>query len=96
MFASRILVVCLITNYCFVQCAAAEALKQFARVYLVTACDKVASDIAIKYLEFLDDPNVAARRGGALALGILPYELLRGKWKTVVQKLCSSCLVEVL
>ncbi|ONK55964.1 uncharacterized protein A4U43_C10F2750 [Asparagus officinalis] len=76
-----------------IQSAAVEALKHFARVYLVSR-DKVTNDIALKYLEFLDDPNVAARRGGALALGNLPYDFLCGRWMTVIKKLCSSCLVE--
>lgn len=72
-----------------------EALKHFVPAYLVASREKVANDIAPKYLEFLDDANVAARRGGALALGILPYEFLSGRWKSVIEKLCSSCLLEV-
>ncbi|VAH17221.1 unnamed protein product [Triticum turgidum subsp. durum] len=43
---------------------------------------------------YRDDPNVAARRGGALALGILPYEFLLLKWMPVMSKLCSSCTIE--
>jgi len=85
-----------LTAFVLPQCAAVEALRHFARVYLVASRDKVTNDIVLKYLEFLDDPNVAARRGGALALGILPYEFLSGRQKTVIKKLCSSCLVEVI
>lgn len=77
-----------------IQCAAVDALKHFARVYLVGSRDNVTNDIVPKYLEFLDDANVAARRGGALALGILPIEFLSERWKSVTQKLCCSCLVE--
>lgn len=48
-----------------------------------------------KYLEQLVDPNVAARRGSALALGVLPINLLVKDWKVLLMRLCSSCLIEV-
>jgi hypothetical protein len=80
----------------FVQCAAVDALKHFIPTYLVSSGEKIANDIISKYLALLDDPNVAARRGAALALGILPYKFLLLKWMPVMNKLCSSCTIEVM
>ncbi|RLN40876.1 hypothetical protein C2845_PM01G37720 [Panicum miliaceum] len=77
-----------------IQCAAVDALKQFIPTYLVSSGEKIANDIVSKYLALLDDPNVAARRGAALALGILPYKFLILKWMPVMNKLCSSCRIE--
>lgn len=77
-----------------IQCAAVDALKHFIPTYLVSAGEKIGNDIISKYVTLLDDPNVAARRGGALALGILPYEFLLIKWMPVMSKLCSSCTIE--
>ncbi|KAI5017459.1 hypothetical protein ZWY2020_042347 [Hordeum vulgare] len=77
-----------------IQCAAVDALKHFIPTYLVSAGEKIAHDVISKYVTLLDDPNVAARRGGALALGILPYEFLLLKWRPVMSKLCSSCTIE--
>ncbi|KAM3402677.1 hypothetical protein ACQJBY_006487 [Aegilops geniculata] len=77
-----------------IQCAAVDALKHFIPTYLVSAGEKIANDVISKYVTLLDDPNVAARRGGALALGILPYEFLLLKWMPVMSKLCSSCTLE--
>lgn len=79
-----------------VQFAAVNALKHFIPAYLVMLGDKAANEVTLKYLELLDDPNVAARRGAALALGILPCELLVHKWRSVGTKLCSSCTIQVL
>lgn len=78
------------------QYSAVDALKNFVPAYLVTLGDKVANEITLKYLELLDDPNVAARRGAALALGILPYEFLVRKWRSIITKLCSSCSIKVM
>ncbi|KAG2547953.1 tubulin-folding cofactor D-like [Panicum virgatum] len=77
-----------------IQCAAVDALKHFIPTYLVSSGEKIANDIISKYLALLDDPNVAARRGAALALGILPYKFLILKWMPVMNKLCSSCTLE--
>ncbi|XP_028105793.1 tubulin-folding cofactor D [Camellia sinensis] len=77
-----------------IQNAAVEALKHFVPAYLVGADDKSVSDIMSKYLEQLTDPNVAARRGSAFAIGVLPFELLAKRWKIVILKLCSACAVE--
>jgi hypothetical protein len=79
-----------------IQSAAVDALKHFIPTYLVSAGEKTSNDIISKYVTLLDDPNVAARRGGALALGILPYEFLLIKWMPVMSKLCSSCTIEVV
>uniref|UniRef100_A0A0E0EZR5 Uncharacterized protein n=1 Tax=Oryza meridionalis TaxID=40149 RepID=A0A0E0EZR5_9ORYZ len=77
-----------------IQCAAVDALKHFIPTYLVSSGEKTANDIITKYLTLLDDPNVAARRGAALALGTLPYEFLVLKWMPVISKLCNSCTIE--
>ncbi|KAJ1294898.1 hypothetical protein BS78_01G181200 [Paspalum vaginatum] len=77
-----------------IQCASVEALKHFIPTYLVSSGEKIANDIISKYLALLDDPNVAARRGAALAVGILPYKFLILKWMPVMSKLCSSCSIE--
>uniref|UniRef100_A0A0E0BCJ1 Uncharacterized protein n=1 Tax=Oryza glumipatula TaxID=40148 RepID=A0A0E0BCJ1_9ORYZ len=77
-----------------IQCAAVDALKHFIPTYLVSSGEKTANGIITKYLTLLDDPNVAARRGAALALGTLPYEFLVLKWMPVISKLCSSCTIE--
>ncbi|XP_042435932.1 tubulin-folding cofactor D-like isoform X2 [Zingiber officinale] len=77
-----------------IQLSAVNALKHFIPAYLVMLGDKTANEVTLKYLELLDDPNVAARRGAALALGILPYEFLVHKWRSVGTKLCSSCTIQ--
>uniref|UniRef100_A0A7N0ZQQ9 Tubulin-specific chaperone D n=2 Tax=Kalanchoe fedtschenkoi TaxID=63787 RepID=A0A7N0ZQQ9_KALFE len=77
-----------------IQKAAVEALKHFVASYLVSTDAGNASDIVLKYLDQLADLNVAARRGAALALGVLPYKLLEKRWRDVLLKLCNSCLIE--
>ncbi|KAM1263652.1 hypothetical protein ACFX2G_029250 [Malus domestica] len=77
-----------------IQDAAAEALKHFVQTYLVASSVGGTGDITSKYLELLSDPNVAIRRGSALALGVLPCELFAHRWKDVLLKLCNSCLIE--
>ncbi|XP_072985032.1 tubulin-folding cofactor D isoform X1 [Typha latifolia] len=77
-----------------IQCAAVDALKHFIPTYVIASGDKFATSIVLKYLDFLDDPNVAARRGAALTLGILPHEFLALQWEIVITKLCSSCTIE--
>lgn len=79
-----------------IQTAAVKALKHFAQAYLIATDNKNATGITLKYLLLLDDSNVAVRRGSAMALGVLPYELLASQWRDVILKLCSSCLIEVL
>lgn len=81
-------------NFCL-QCAAVDALKHFVPAYLVALGDEVANELTLKYLKLLDDPNVATRRGAALAFGILPYGFLTVRWKAVITKLCISCTIEV-
>lgn len=77
-----------------VQKAAADALKYFVASYFAKDSEN-ATDIVEKYLDQLSDANVAARRGSALALGVLPSGLLVKRWQDVLVKLCSSCLIEV-
>ncbi|XVF18437.1 hypothetical protein REPUB_Repub11eG0021500 [Reevesia pubescens] len=77
-----------------IQTAAVKALKHFVQAYLVATDNKGAVGITMKYLQLLSDPNVAVRRGSAMALGVLPYELLANQWRDVILKLCSSCAIE--
>ncbi|XP_057955692.1 tubulin-folding cofactor D isoform X2 [Malania oleifera] len=77
-----------------IQNAAVKALKHFVPAYLLTACQEGSGDITLKYLEWLDDPNMAVRRGSALAIGVLPYEFLEKRWRVVLLRLCRSCAIE--
>ncbi|TYI32484.1 hypothetical protein ES332_A04G066500v1 [Gossypium tomentosum] len=79
-----------------IQTAAVKALKHFVQAYLVATDNKGAAsnNITLKYLQLLNDSNVAVRRGSAMALGVLPYEMLANQWKDVILKLCSSCAIE--
>ncbi|KAL9429999.1 hypothetical protein AB3S75_025391 [Citrus x aurantiifolia] len=77
-----------------IQNAAVKALKPFVQTYMVAADSGVVGGISLKYMEQLTDPNAAIRRGSALALGVLPYELLANSWRDVLLKLCSCCLIE--
>lgn len=56
---------------------------------------KGINTITSRYLEQLTDPNVAARRGSSLALGVLPYKYLAKGWKDILWKLCAACEIEV-
>ncbi|KAH1063695.1 hypothetical protein J1N35_028682 [Gossypium stocksii] len=79
-----------------IQTAAVKALKHFVQAYLVATDNKgaVSNNITLKYLQLLNDSNVAVRRGSAMALGVLPHEMLANQWKDVILKLCSSCAIE--
>ncbi|XP_010259036.1 PREDICTED: tubulin-folding cofactor D [Nelumbo nucifera] len=77
-----------------IQNSAVEALKHFVPAYLVMVDDGNADSITSKYLDLLSDPNVAARRGSALALGVLPFKFLAAKWTVVISNLCRSCAIE--
>ncbi|XP_022155729.1 tubulin-folding cofactor D [Momordica charantia] len=77
-----------------IQNAAVKSLKPFVPAYLAAADAGKSGNITAKYLEQLSDPNVAVRRGSALALSILPYEFLANRWKDVLLKLCCSCAIE--
>ncbi|KAL2514965.1 Tubulin-folding cofactor D [Forsythia ovata] len=77
-----------------IQNAAVEALKHYVPAYHLSTENKGVNDITSRYLEQLTDPNVAARRGSALALSVLPFQLLARDWKSVLLKLCSSCAIE--
>ncbi|OMO78559.1 Armadillo-like helical [Corchorus capsularis] len=78
-----------------IQNAAVKALQEFVQAYLVSTDNKGAISMTSKYLQLLSDPNVAVRRGSAIALGVLPYELLANQWRDVLLKLCISCKIEV-
>uniref|UniRef100_A0A2N9FXF6 Tubulin-folding cofactor D C-terminal domain-containing protein n=1 Tax=Fagus sylvatica TaxID=28930 RepID=A0A2N9FXF6_FAGSY len=77
-----------------IQNAAVNALKHFVEAYLVAADTGGTGDITSKYLQMLTDPNVAIRRGSAVALGVLPYEFLVNRWRDVLLKLCSASAIE--
>lgn len=77
-----------------IQNAANQGFKHFVPTYFAKTDDKGTNDITLKYLEQLTDANVAVRRGSALAIGVLPFELLVTRWKMVLQKLCRSCAIE--
>ncbi|KAK7390830.1 hypothetical protein VNO78_18945 [Psophocarpus tetragonolobus] len=77
-----------------IQNAAVNGLKHFIRAYLHASDNKATIDVTEKYLNMLTDANVAVRRGSALAIGVLPYELLASKWRNVLLKLCGSCKIE--
>ncbi|KAJ6679463.1 BETA-TUBULIN COFACTOR D [Salix purpurea] len=77
-----------------IQNVAVKALEHFVQAYLVTKNNEGAGSITSKYLEQLTDQNVAVRRGSAMALGVLPYELLANRWRDVLLKLSSSCMIE--
>ncbi|CAH9148224.1 unnamed protein product [Cuscuta epithymum] len=77
-----------------IQGASVAALKSFIPAYLVAKEDKPSIDILKKYLEQLSEPNAAARRGSALAVGVLPFECLAKGWKIVLSKLSRACEIE--
>ncbi|RVX01063.1 Tubulin-folding cofactor D [Vitis vinifera] len=77
-----------------IQNAAVQALKYFVPAYLVKGDNENLNNMTSKYLEQLTDPNAAARRGSALAIGVLPYEFLAKRWRVILLKLCNSCAIE--
>ncbi|CAN6460921.1 unnamed protein product [Victoria cruziana] len=77
-----------------IQDSAAKALKALLRAYFSTVDSSFSSDLLHRYIALLDDPNVAARRGSPLALGVLPPEFLVNQWRIVLEKLCASCLIQ--
>lgn len=83
-----------VIKFSIMQDAAVKALRHFVQAYLIAA-DVRGTSITSKYLELLTDPNVAVRRGSALAIGVLPCKLLSNRWKDVLLKLCNACAIEV-
>ncbi|KAK6260823.1 Tubulin-specific chaperone D [Theobroma cacao] len=77
-----------------IQNTSVKALKHFLQAYLVATDSKGSIGVTSKYLQLLGDSNVAVRRGSAMALGVLPYELLANQWRDVLLKLCRSCAIE--
>ncbi|PHT86671.1 hypothetical protein T459_08777 [Capsicum annuum] len=78
----------------WIQGAAVAALKSFIPAYLVALESKSFNALTSKYLEQLTDPNVAAGRGSALALCVLPFKFLGSRWKDILHKLCACCEIE--
>ncbi|KAF5731648.1 tubulin-folding cofactor D [Tripterygium wilfordii] len=78
-----------------IQNAAVRALEHFFQAYLVSRDNAGASNTVSRYLELLTDQNVAVRRGSALAIGVLPFELLVCRGRDVLLKLCRCCEIEV-
>lgn len=77
-----------------IQACAVEALKQFVHTYLITADALLVKERTSKYLQLLrSDPNVAVKRGSALALSVLPYEVLIPDWRIILKTLSAACLV---
>ncbi|KAK4803453.1 hypothetical protein SAY86_003270 [Trapa natans] len=78
-----------------IQTSACKALKCFALAYLVASGNQISMNIITsKHLGLLRDPNVAVRRGSAMALGVLPYELLANSWRDVLMQLCTASAIE--
>ncbi|XP_059312914.1 tubulin-folding cofactor D [Lycium ferocissimum] len=77
-----------------IQGAAVAALKSFIPAYIASPESKGFNAITSRYLDQLTDPNVAARRGSALALGVLPFKFLGEGWKDILRKLSAACEIE--
>ncbi|KAF5732940.1 putative beta-tubulin cofactor d [Tripterygium wilfordii] len=77
-----------------IQNAAVRALEHFFQAYLVSRDNAGASNTISRYLELLTDQNVVVRRGSALAIGVLPLELLICRWRDVLLELCRCCEIE--
>eukprot|EP01018_Ginkgo_biloba_P017523 Gb_00473 [translate_table: standard] len=78
-----------------IQACAVEALKHFVHSYLISAGASTVKDVTSKYLQLLrTDPNMAAKRGSALALSVLPKEFLSPDWRIVLKTLCAASLVQ--
>ena len=81
-----------------IQSAACSALAAFAASYITTGDAEATKRTTDKYLGLLTDPNVAARRGAAAALGALPTWLLQPLSRQVLAGLAAAtevrnCLV---
>ncbi|KAL4858426.1 Tubulin-folding cofactor D [Chlorella vulgaris] len=80
-----------------VQAAAAAALSGFAARYLRQAAADEQQQLVRQFTAALSDAgNVAARRGGALALGALPCWLLAGQQAAVLAALAAASVPEEL
>ncbi len=78
-----------------IQAAAVRALHAYARAYCAApgAAPRLAQ-LAQHYSARLRDPNVAIRRGAALALGALPAAVLLPELQQVVCALCGATAPE--
>ena len=76
-----------------IQTAACSALAAFAATYIPNGDADSVERASNRYLGLLTDPNVAARRGAAAALGALPSWLLKPIRRQVLVGL--ACATEV-
>lgn len=76
-----------------IQTAACSALAAFAAAYIPHGDAESVERTSDRYLGLLTDPNVAARRGAAAALGALPPWLLKPLSRQVLAGL--ACATEV-
>ncbi|XP_078448092.1 ARM repeat superfamily protein [Wolffia australiana] len=77
-----------------IQSSAVSALKHFVAVYLLKSDSDDFAAVMHKHISLLKDSNVAARRGSALALGVMPPEFLTRSWEVVIRKLCDACEIQ--
>ena len=70
--------------------AACSALAAFAASYIPTGDAEAVKRTSDKYLGLLADPNVAAKRGAAAALGALPSWLLMPLSRQVLAGLAAA------
>ncbi|GAQ86916.1 Beta-tubulin folding cofactor D [Klebsormidium nitens] len=78
-----------------IQASAASALSAFAAAYLLPSKPERVNRTTLKYAAIIrDDPNPAAKRGCALALGALPKPLLNPVWKEVLDTLCGATVLQ--
>ena len=78
-----------------IQTAACAALAAFAASYISTGDQEAVHRTSEKYLALLTDPNVAARRGAAAALGALPCWLLQPLSHQILAGLAAATQVSV-
>ena len=78
-----------------IQTAACSALAAFAAAYITSGDADSVQRTSDKYLGLLADPNVAARRGAAAALGALPVWLLQPLSRQVLAGLAAATEVRL-
>lgn len=77
-----------------IQSAACSALAAFAATYIPNGDADSVQRTSDRYLGLLTDPNVAARRGAAAALGVLPSWLLKPLSRQILAGLASATEVK--
>ena len=73
-----------------IQSAACSALAAFATNYIPSGDGASIQRTSDRYLGLLTDPNVAARRGAAAALGALPAWLLKPLSRQILAGLAAA------